>query len=73
MRGIGCNMSLFSFLKGLLFHIVSAATILFLTLLLGEYFVPGSVLPFVNLIDATIPLLGGIVLFLLLKPSDSAE
>jgi hypothetical protein len=66
-------MSLFAFLKGLLFHIISAAIVLFAILLLGEYFVPGSVLPFVNLIDAIIPLLAGIVLFLLLKPGDSSD
>lgn len=47
-------MSLSFFLKQFLFHTTAAAIVLFVVLLLGEFFVPGSVLPFINLIDASL-------------------
>ncbi len=47
-------MSLSFFLKQFLFHTTSASIVLFVVLLLGEFFVPGSILPFINLIDASL-------------------
>ncbi|MFA5936177.1 MAG: hypothetical protein WC787_04995 [Patescibacteria group bacterium] len=49
------NTSLF--FRTLLLHVTCAATTLFVVLLVGEFFVPGVVLPFVNVIDLSFPLL----------------
>jgi hypothetical protein len=44
-------MSILDFLKRLLVHVTAAATALCLVLAVGEYLVPGSVLPFLDLVD----------------------
>lgn len=49
------------FLRAFFHHLTLASTTLFTILLLGEFFVPGSVLPFVDLIDLALVLLGLIV------------
>lgn len=55
-------MTLSEFLRRFLFHLATACSSLFIVLFVGEYFVPGSVLPFINLIDATLVVLGLLVL-----------
>ncbi|MCR4278468.1 MAG: hypothetical protein NUV81_01010 [bacterium] len=58
-------------LKRFLFHVTASATTLFLILSIGEWLVPGSVLPFFNVVDAILPLFGLILVCVLIcsKPS----
>lgn len=51
MPGIASDMTLLDFLRRLLLHATLAASVLTAVLLLGEFLVPGSVLPFIDLID----------------------
>lgn len=44
-------MKLIDFLRGLLFHVTSAALVLAVLLLIAEKFVPSSVMPFIDVID----------------------
>jgi hypothetical protein len=44
-------MPIVEFLKRLLTHVTAAATVLCIALAVGEYLVPGSVLPFLDLVD----------------------
>ena len=71
MRGIAYNEYMM-FLKRLFFHITTALITLFVVLLVGEWFVPGSVLPFINLVDLTIPLIGLLIVCVLIC-SDSVS
>lgn len=50
------------FLRAFIHHLTLASLVLFVLLLIGEFFVPGSVLPFVNLVDLSPVLLGLVVL-----------
>lgn len=59
-----------NFVKRFLYHLTAAATLLFAALAAGEWLVPGSVLPFFNLIDAAIPLIGLILLCAIVVPRD---
>lgn len=60
-------MTLSEFFRRFLWHVTTAATVLFVLLLIGEYFVPGSVLPFVDLVDATIVIIGLLVVAALIS------
>ena len=55
-------MSISEFLRRFLYHTTSAATALVGLLVVGEWLVPGSVLPFFNLIDAVL-VLTALILF----------
>ncbi len=55
-------MTLSVFLKKILFHCTAVALVLFIFLLLLEYLVPGSVLPFIDLIDGSMVVLGLLVI-----------
>ncbi|MEO5928271.1 MAG: hypothetical protein ABIO72_06095 [Patescibacteria group bacterium] len=44
-------MELSQFLRRFLYHITAASCVLFVVLAVGEYLVPGVVLPFVDLVD----------------------
>lgn len=55
-------MSLSFFLRRLLFHVALAALVLFAVLLIGEIFVPGSVLPFIDLVNLTLGLVALLIL-----------
>lgn len=67
-------MSIREFFHRFLWHISAAAITLFVILLIGEYLVPGSVLPFVDLIDATIAIVALVILTVIvsLPRSDGA-
>lgn len=54
------NMSPIRFLKSFLFHTIFSAVVLALILISAEIFVPGSVLPFVDLVDL-LPVVLGVV------------
>lgn len=56
MPGIACDMEPLQFLRNFLRHVTAAACVLFVILAVGEYFVPGVVLPFIDLVDA-VPIL----------------
>ena len=59
------------FFRRLLWHITTAATTLFVVLLIGEYFVPGSVLPFIDLVDGAIGIAGLLIITSLIsRPSN---
>lgn len=45
------------FFRRLFFHLAAASTTLIGCLFLGEWLVPGSVLPFFNAVDAVLPLI----------------
>ena len=61
-------MTLSIFLKRLLFHTTAACLILALLLLLGEKLVPGSVLPFIDVIDL-LPVLLALIIASISLPS----
>ena len=42
------------FLRKFLAHVAGAATVLCAILVIGEYFAPGSVLPFIDLVDGSL-------------------
>lgn len=50
-------MPISEFLRRFLFHVASAATVLLIVLAAGEYLVPGSVLPFLDLVDLSLVVL----------------
>ena len=54
------NMSPLQFLKSFLYHTIFSVVFLALILLIAELLVPGSVLPFVDLVDL-LPLVLGVV------------
>lgn len=56
MLGTVFDMDHFVFLRRLLRHVTAATAVLFVVLILGEYFVPGTVLPFIDVVDA-VPIL----------------
>jgi hypothetical protein len=60
-------MTLFDLLRRFLFHLSVAGTVLIVVLLLGETFVPGSVLPLLNVVDAIPILVILVVLFVALS------
>lgn len=49
-------MSFSEFFRRLLFHVTCATLTLCIVLLIGEKFVPGSVLPFVDVVDLVLAL-----------------
>lgn len=49
-------MSISDFLRRLLFHVTTASLVLCVVLLIGEKFAPGSVLPFIDLVDLLLAL-----------------
>ena len=50
-------MPISEFLKRFLSHVTAASTVLCIVLAAGEYLVPGSVLPFLDLVDAALVVL----------------
>lgn len=50
-------MPISEFARRFLFHAASAATVLLAVLAIGEFFVPGSVLPFLDLTDLSLAVL----------------
>ena len=66
MRGIAFDMDSLDFLRRFLRHVTAASVVLWIVLVIGEYMVPGVVLPFINLIDlapALLVLLGLTLVF----------
>lgn len=72
MRGIASDMDLSQFLIRLVNHVTAAASVLIIVLAVGEYFVPGTVLPFIDLVDA-IPALVVLLAFSLILAKKQAE
>lgn len=64
-------MTLSNFLRRLLFHTTAASLVLSVILLIGEKLVPGSVLPFIDLIDLLPILLALIIAVLAFPPRKS--
>ncbi|MBU1348613.1 hypothetical protein KJ781_00925 [Patescibacteria group bacterium] len=50
-------MPISAFLRRFLFHVTAAADVLAILLLLAEFFVPGSILPFIDVVDLLLPLI----------------
>lgn len=57
MPGIASDMNLSQFIRRFVSHLTAAMSVLFVLLTVGEYFVPGTVLPFIDVVDAAIVIL----------------
>jgi hypothetical protein len=71
MLGTVFDMDHFDFLRRFLRHITAASSALWIVLMIGEYMVPGVVLPFINLIDLIPVLLLLLILTLILGKKEA--
>lgn len=65
-------MTLSEFLQRFLYHVTAALAVLAIVLLIAERLVPGSVLPFVDVIDL-LPIVFGLVMLTILSQKKKSQ